>query len=187
MKLVKITLACALLSTLVCADAPKNSVLDSVVQDGMQATKALGGTLQSQMQAHIKSGGIMGALDFCSTQAYALTQEVNSKLPSHLSVKRVSLKTRNGANAPLSDESKVLKDLESRKELPPYVVEQIDAHTYKFYKPLVIDKPVCLKCHGDISADKTLQSAMNEKYPNDQATSYKMGDLRGAVVVTIKK
>ncbi len=187
MKLIKTTLLVTMMSSLLCAETPKNSVLESVVNDGTQATQTLLQTLQSHMQEHMKKGGVMDALDFCSTQAYALTDEVNSKLPNGISAKRITLKTRNLANEPQTDESKVLKDLESKKELSPYVVEKVDAHTYKFYKPLVIDKPLCLKCHGEISTDKNLQSAINEKYPNDKAINYKMGDLRGAVVVTIKK
>lgn len=187
MKLKKTALLLSMMSSLLCADASQDTTLQSVINDANMATKTLLQTLQSHMQESMKKGGVMGALDFCSTQAYALTDEVNSKLPSGISTKRVTLKTRNPANEAQSDEMKVLKDLESKKELPPYVIEKVDEHTYKFYKPLVIDKPVCLKCHGDISADKNLETAMKEKYPNDKAINYKMGDLRGAVVVTIKR
>jgi hypothetical protein len=187
MKLKSTALLLSMMSSLLCADTIKEKTLQSVLDDANMATKTLLLTLQSHMQEHMKKGGVMDALDFCSTQAYALTDEVNSKLPNGISTKRVSLKTRNPVNEAQSDEIKVLKDLESTKELPAYLLEKIDEHTYKFYKPLVIDKPICLKCHGDISTDKKLETAIKEKYPNDKALNYKMGDLRGAVVVTIKK
>ena len=41
---------------------------------------------------------------------------------------------------------------------------------------------VCLKCHGtDLSPEVTAK--MTELYPQDKATGYKEGDLRGAFVV----
>ena len=65
--------------------------------------------------------------------------------------------------------------------------QPIDKVSYvKVYKPLMINKKVCLKCHGDITNEK-LKNTIAKKYPEDKATGYKMGDIRGAVVVTIKK
>jgi len=45
----------------------------------------------------------------------------------------------------------------------------------------------CLKCHGDISKNKELSDFMHEYYPEDKAVGYKMGDLRGAILVEIKE
>jgi hypothetical protein len=52
---------------------------------------------------------------------------------------------------------------------------------------LTINKPVCLICHGDLSLNQPLKKAIVDKYPLDKAFDYKLNDLRGAVVVTIKK
>ena len=161
--------------------------LDLVISSAKSATKTLLDTLQQQMQEHMAKGGVMDALDFCSNEAYVLMDKVNSQLAKSISVKRISTKYRNPANKPQNDEIKVLKELESKKELPPFIVEKIDEHTYKFYKPITINKPVCLKCHGDISTNKELQTAISSKYPDDKAVNYKLDNLRGAVVVTIKR
>ena len=193
MKLLSIVTALALVSGLLYADALKaeNANMVSVINSGKLATKTLLETLQKNMQEHMKKGGVMDALDFCSTEAYALTDKVNSQLPSGITTKRISVKYRNPANVPQADELKVLNSFEeiqnSKKVLPEYIVQKVDEHTYKFYKPLTINKPVCLKCHGDISANEALQKTIHEKYPTDKAINYKMNDLRGAVVVTIKK
>jgi hypothetical protein len=193
MKIVSIVAALALAGALAYAEAPKteDTNLVSVVNSGKMATKTLLETLQKNMQTHMKKGGVMDALNFCSTEAYALTDKVNSELPKGVSTKRVSIKYRNPANEPQADELKVLNSFEemetAKKALPEYVVEKVDEHTYKFYKPLTINNQVCLKCHGDISGDKVLEKAINERYPTDKAVNYKMDDLRGAVVVTIKK
>lgn len=71
-------------------------------------------------------------------------------------------------------------------QLPQYVLKGIDKNTYKYYKPIIIDKEVCLACHGDISKNVELTKAINDKYPQDKALGYNMNDIRGAVLVTIK-
>jgi len=165
-----------------------NPEIKEVIQKGHKTTQLLLKTLGSNMKKQMKSGGPMQALDFCSNEAYTLTEKVNTQLEKGVSVKRISLKYRNPLNKPAEDEAKILHSLESlQKEnviLPKHIIEKVDEHTYKVYKPLVIKKQVCLKCHGDVTNQK-LKKAINERYPEDKAQHYKMGDLRGAVVVTV--
>ncbi len=166
-----------------------NTELKSVIQTAKQSTKLLLKTLGSNMKKNMKAGGPMQALDFCSKEAYTLTEKVNKKLPKGVSVKRITLKERNPANLAQKDEAVILKALAKLKSanviLPKHIVEKVDADTYKVYKPLVINKKVCLKCHGNIQ-NKKLKAEMKKRYPHDRATHYKMGDLRGAIVTTIK-
>jgi len=132
----------------------------------------------------------MKALDFCSNEAFTLTEGVNKKLPNGVRVKRISTKYRSPANKPTQNEQVVLDTFESMKKnniiLPPFLVEKVGSHTYKYYKPLVLNKKACLKCHGDIK-DIDLKREIASRYPLDNAMGYKMGDLRGAVVVTVDK
>lgn len=167
---------------------PQDKEYTNIVANGKAATKLLLETLQKNMQEHMKQGGVMGALSFCSNEAYALTEKVNSQLPEGISTKRISMKYRNPANEPQNDEAKILNFFEKNQNaLPEFEVEKVDEHTYKFYKPLTINKPVCLVCHCDLATNPALQKAITQKYPNDKAFGYKMNDLRGAVVVTIKR
>ncbi|MBD3796365.1 MAG: DUF3365 domain-containing protein [Campylobacterales bacterium] len=164
--------------------------MKDAIEKGQKSTQLLLKTLGSNMQMHMKQGGAMDALDFCSQEAYTLTENVNKKLPQGVSVKRVSLLTRNPLNTPSEDEVKVLKHLEELqkegKALPKRIIKKTGENTYKFYKPLVIDKPVCLQCHGDVQNEKLKTEILN-RYPEDKAMHYKMGDIRGAVVTTITK
>ena len=168
----------------------KDENFKQVVQTGKKSSKLLLQTLGKNMKKNMKAGGPMKALDFCSQEAYTLTQKVNKTLPKGVNVKRISMKYRNPANKPEADEAVVLEALKQLKSanvvLPKQIVQKVDGNTYKYYKPLVIHKKVCLKCHGDIT-DVELRRAIEARYPIDKATHYKMGDLRGAIVVTIKK
>jgi len=170
-------------------DNGNKSEIAAVVKKGKEATKLLLKTLGGNMKKHMKSGGPLEAFSFCATNAASLTAQVDEKLGSGISVKRITLKPRNPANMAEGDEKAVLEALKSLKEsgvkLPKYLVQEKNSE-YRFYKPLLINKKVCLKCHGTNLSPK-LSAEIKRVYPTDRATGYRMGDLRGAVVVTIKK
>ncbi len=193
MKLSHILSATALISTALLANPyeTKDEELISVIKTGNEASAALLKTLGGSLKKHMQSEGAMGAVKFCSTNAYPLTDSINTELGENVSIKRISLKYRNPANRPTENEAKVLTSLETLKSsgvmLPPYMIEQVDKETYKYYKPLAINKGVCLKCHGDMSDTPKLAEFIQKNYPEDKAVGYKMGDLRGAIVVTVKK
>lgn len=168
----------------------KDTRLQSVKQMGKKSSQLLIKTLGKNMKKNMQNGGVMNALDFCANEAYSLTEKVNQQLPNGVRVKRVSSKYRSPANKPTADELAVLETFANMQKnniiLPKQLIQQVDSHTYKYYKPLIINKKVCLKCHGVIK-DIELKREIANRYPLDSAMGYKMGDLRGAVIVTIKK
>jgi len=119
--------------------------------ESAKASRLLLKTLGGNMKKHMRAGGAKDALSFCSMNAANLTAEVDSKLGDKVSVKRVTLKPRNPANLAEGDEKEVLEALENLKRnsvvLPKYLLQKTK-NGYKYYKPLVINKKVCLKCHG---------------------------------------
>ena len=168
----------------------KSSELDKVIKTGQRSSKLLIQTLGKQMKSKLKKDGVMKTLDFCADEAYNITQKVNKKLPKGIRVKRISAKYRSPVNAPKGNELAVLESFEKLKSsnvvMPKQLVEQVDEKTFKYYKPLFINNKACLECHGTIK-DVELRRAIADKYPIDSANNYELGDLRGAVVVTIKR
>lgn len=164
--------------------------LQKTIEVGDRGSKMLLSTLGGKLKKHMQKGGVIKALDFCSNEAYNLTQEVNKKIPNGAKIKRISSKYRSPANAPKSDELAVLESFEALQKanivLPKYLIQKVDAKTYKYYKPLVINNRVCLECHGDISKNIDLKRKNAALYPLDNAVGYELGDLRGAIVVTVK-
>jgi hypothetical protein len=192
MNLIK-TITVLSLSTAFLLAAPtnaKNTQLKDVMKTGKQSSQLLLKTLGKNMKKNMKKGGVMGALNFCSNEAYTLTETVNKQLPKGVSIKRISSQARNSANEAPKDELAVLNTFKTMQKenivLPKQLVQKVNATTFKYYKPLVIKKQVCLKCHGDVK-DSNLKNEIAKKYPLDKAMGYKMGDLRGAIVVTIVK
>lgn len=143
----------------------------------------LGGELINQMQ----TSEAMGALHFCSQNAQVLTDQVGKE--SDTQVKRVSLKNRNPINGASSEEKVILNGWEklqnSGKPLPSHEIKANGQYTY--YKPILINNDVCLKCHGEIATDSPLAKEILSTYPEDKAVGYKIGDLRGMIVVTFPR
>lgn len=186
-KIILSTIVVAMSATLLSATTNQE-----IQQEAKAAIMKMGKTLKMHMKQNMKAGGPLQAASFCSEKARGLAKKVNASYEKGISVKRVSLKYRNPADKPMADETKVLEELHSafnaKKELPKMVVKEVGKNHYKVYKPIFIDKGVCLTCHGTGDArDKQAYKLIKAKYPDDKAVGYKMGDLRGAFVVDIVK
>jgi hypothetical protein len=172
-----------LVSTLLTAE-PLTS--EQMIQKGSEVSallvQKLGGELTTQMQ----KGGPIAALHFCSQNALTLTDQIAKD--SQTSIKRVSTRNRNPVNAATDEENILIKQWETmiqkKESLPEYALKKLPNGQSVYYKPIVINKEACLKCHGTIETDSPLGKAIKEAYPEDTATGYKMGDLRGMIEVT---
>lgn len=161
-------------------------------QEGVKYIKMLGKTLKTHLKTEMKADKTgLKAMTFCTTKADELTKEINSKLPKGVLVRRTALKTRAENNKAdvldmavmesiIADMNKTNVDLGK-----PLMVETPSVH--RVYKPLFI-VPACMKCHGnEKTINPEVQKAISKDYPNDKATGFKIGDLRGVVVAEMKK
>ncbi|MCK5880053.1 MAG: DUF3365 domain-containing protein, partial [Holophagae bacterium] len=168
-------------------------VPQAVVQKGAEASGKLLETLNTQLVAAIQENGMESALNFCSTSAQKLTEEVNISYLGTLSIKRTSLKFRNPMDKPDKFEEMALRLLQKAMAgagtPPEHLIQKITQNgniKYRYYKPLLVGTP-CLGCHGD---EKKMRPELLEKirktYPNGTATGYRKGDLRGMVRVEME-
>ena len=98
-------------------------------------------------------------------------------------LRQVSSKYRNPKNKPDSFEQIALTEFEKDKNLSEYKgVEKMGGQkVLRYLIPLYIEE-ACLKCH---SAKETIPEIIQEDYPEDKATDYVFGDLRGAISVAV--
>ena len=61
------------------------------------------------------------------------------------------------------------------------VVDPVNKKQFRFMKA-VPTEGACLLCHGAEIAPE-VQAKLDEHYPEDKATGYSLGDVRGAIVV----
>lgn len=156
-----------------------------LIQKGDNASAMLLEKLGGELKKHMSESGPIGALDFCSNNALALTHEVS--VSTGTKIKRVSLNNRNPINQPTVEEKTVLEKwgqmATKNGRVPPFEVIQLSNGKKAYLKPIVIQNEACLKCHGNVSGD--VETAIKRLYPEDKATGYKMGDLRGAISITL--
>jgi hypothetical protein len=179
------------LSTATCGGAEDEDlspeVEAAVFELGSSASQALMSVLVKQLTAAMQDGGAANAVDFCSTSALELTAGVAEA--QGLDVKRTSMKYRNPANAPDEDETEALRYYESALAetgvLPGPWVQKAGRDEYRFYRPLTVAPP-CLNCHGTPGEiDPAVQAVLDERYPEDLATGYTLGDFRGVIRVSV--
>ena len=159
---------------------------EAAVERAEAAVKALGGALMKRLTTEMRDGGPAGALRVCSEVAPGVAAEQSK---DGLSIRRVSLKARNPADAPDDYERAVLLDwerLHAEGTLPANRIEvSDDGSLLRYMKPIKV-AGACLACHGPADAlDPSVVEALEERYPDDPATGYAVGDLRGAFSVTV--
>ncbi len=181
-----------ILVSVLCALSLQASGDKEIKMEAKAAIMKLGKTLKGEVAKNMKAHGANSTAYFCYKNAGNLTKKINATYKKGVSVKRISLKNRNKNGYPTSkDEIAMLKKLGAKvkagKKLPKMIVVKISENHYKVYKPILIGKK-CLICHGDAKhRNKEAYKTIKEKYPNDKAIGYKVGDFRGAFVAEIIK
>jgi len=164
--------------------------LDDRAAASRAAVKEFAASLQLELGAAIKAGGPVNAIEVCNTKAPAIAADISKK--QGWKVARTSLKVRNPKNAPDAWEAKVLKEFEARKAKgeDPTQIEYSEMimgkgkHEYRYMKAIAIPANApCLTCHGE-KIEAAVDAKLKALYPQDQATGYKQGDLRGAFSIT---
>jgi len=152
------------------------------------AIKELGSTLKSELMTAMKAGGAVKALGVCHTKAPEIRTKVSEKVG--LNITRTTLKPRNANNAPAGWEELVLKQFEERraagenpKTLEYFEMIEKDGQRQLRYMKAIRTGAPCLTCHGS-EIEPAIQDKLKELYPEDKATGFKAGDLRGAFSIT---
>jgi hypothetical protein len=175
--------------SLACAAAAAMTDEDRALQKGRSAAYELSETVRGKLVDSMKSSGPEGAMKVCAYQARALADEASVR--QGVKVRRTTLRLRNPKNAPDAWERALLERLQGESRtgrMPDEVFEaaEVDGkRVYRYAKPLAIGSS-CLPCHGSPSEiPGEVLEVLKDRYPDDRATGYGQGDLRGIVSVLI--
>jgi hypothetical protein len=154
------------------------------------AIKEFAGALQTELKTAMQAGGPVAAIGVCNTRALPIAKKTSAEHDMALS--RVSLKYRNPANVPNDWQKAVLEGFESQKAAGKGTNALVWSETasvggekeFRFMKAIPTGG-VCLACHGE-SISPEVQQQLSALYPEDRATGFREGDIRGAFVVTRK-
>jgi len=140
---------------------------------GAEALLPFKKNLKQALVTGLKEGPV-AAVSACRLRAPELAETASV---DGVKVGRASHKLRNPSNAPKPWMEPFLKAYETDPDSREPRAVLIDDKTVGYVEPIFV-QPLCVTCHGATLAPD-LQAKLTELYPNDQATGYAPGDLRG--------
>lgn len=153
-------------------------------KEAKKLTQAFATELKTTLMAAVAKGGLTAGVEVCKDKA----PEIEAKYSTHgWQIGRTSLKTRNSQNTPTIDEIAILQDFAKRlasgesEKTVSYSDFNAQNGEYQFMKAIPTGQ-VCLACHGENISDE-LKAKIKAHYPQDSATGFKLGELRGAFKV----
>lgn len=183
------TIRIALPLALAIAAAPAFAAEDKMLTEARGVASGIPPKLLAVLEEEIKKGGPEGAIGVCREKAPEMAKAASAQ--TGWAIRRVSLGNRNPKAVPDAWERAVLEDFDRRAaagESPATlekgeVVAEGGVKSYRYMKALpTLD--LCVKCHGPAEG---LSPAVKEKlaalYPQDKATGYTPGKIRGAMTI----
>lgn len=150
-----------------------------------EVVKEFQAALAGKLQAAIKEGGPVAAIEVCNVEAPDIARSAGNK--HGVKVRRVSDRVRNPNNKPDAQDGRVLSEFANAlKEGEDDKLEKLvhlNDKDRRYYKAIQV-QPLCLTCHGPDLAPAVTE-VIKRRYPNDEAVGYELGDLRGAFVVEL--
>ncbi len=158
------------------------------IQEAQAAISAFAAALKAELTSAMQQGGPLKAIEVCHTNARTVSENVSAEKGLQLS--RVSLRNRNPQNAPENWQIPILESFEQRRvagENPnaldwSEIVEVNGISRFRYVKAIPTGG-MCLQCHGTRISPE-VSTALQSLYPEDKATGFSEGDIRGAFVVT---
>lgn len=168
---------------------PDPARVDAAVGEARQAADQLGQHLMAALGEAVEKSGPVGAIEVCQLRAPQIAEGLAK--PGQLEIGRTALRLRNPLNAPDEWETHILHEFatELANGADPAALDgrrietTSDGWRVRWMRPIVL-QPMCVVCHGDDLAPE-LRAELVKRYPQDQATGFKPGDLRGAFTASV--
>jgi len=156
-------------------------------QQAKELIQRFAGELKLELTTAMQQDGPVEAIAVCQQIAPAIAAQLSDE--SAMQIRRTSLKLRNANNPPDAWEQQVLLRFEQQQAEGEAiatlefseVVHEDGVATFRMMKAIGIE-PVCLTCHGSQLSDE-ITNQLKLLYPEDEATGYQVGDVRGAFSV----
>ncbi len=139
----------------------------------------LGTRLRGALQAQMQQAGPVEAIDFCQREAAQIANDVAAQYG--LRVGRTALRTRSPSNTATPWQHEVLESF--ARQVHDGAAPETLVHTQREGDTLRVAKgirteAVCTVCHGEHLAEP-VAAIVRRRYPNDAATGFAEGSLRG--------
>ncbi len=161
----------------------------ALIEETRKTALSIPPKLLQMVQEEIDKGSYHGAIAACSEKAPKMAAAASQN--TGWAIRRVSLKNRNPKAVPDAWERAALEDFDRRRAAgenaalmeKAEIVSEGDKRTLRYMKALPT-QGLCLNCHGtDDKLAPEVKARLAESYPQDKATGYSEGQVRGALTV----
>lgn len=170
--------------------ASANEQVSHNLSEARKLAREFNARLRSKLQMAIAEDGPVGAIKVCATHVPGITERLQEQ---HITVKRTSQGLRNSQNTPDAWEQRILTFFEDEHDagadpanLEHYAQFIGEQGTVFRYARAILTGPECLMCHGDKLAPE-IAAELARLYPDDKATGFKAGDIRGMISISINE
>ena len=151
---------------------------------GRAISQQFGAELKGALEKALAEKGPTGAIVVCRDEAPRIAARLSTE--RGVTVSRTALRVRNPGNAPRPWQRTGLESfgrrLASGEKAEALEVFEAKPDGSARYLKAIVTAPLCVVCHGD-AIPPEVQRVLKEHYPLDEATGFKVGDLRGAFSV----
>jgi hypothetical protein len=171
------------------AHADTTASNDPWVNEARTVAMSVPPKLMTVLMGEIQKNGYPAAIAVCQSEAPKMAKAASEATGWH--IRRVSLGNRNPKAVPDAWERETLTQFEhsqangaeaAKLERAELVTE--NGQTVRRYMRALATQDTCLNCHGP--ADKLapgVAARLQELYPQDRATGYMLGQVRGAITL----
>lgn len=185
----RITFAAITLAVLAACTTPVKSPDMAWVGEARGVANAVPPKLVAVLQEEIARGGPESAIEVCKDKAPAMARAASEQ--SGWTVRRVSLRNRNPKAVPDAWERAALEDFDRRAaakepaaKLERAEVVMENGKPVQRYMRALPTMELCMQCHGAAEKLKpAVVAKLKAMYPDDRATGYAIGDIRGAMTL----
>lgn len=140
--------------------------------EAQSARDALASGLQRRLRSALEEGGPSSGIEACRKAAPEIAREVAAE--RHVKIGRTSFRLRNPENGPPGWAAALV---ERREEETAYLAGPEGEFGALF--PIRV-APACVSCHGPgDEIPPAVRETLARLYPEDRATGFRQGDLRG--------
>ncbi|MCZ7566483.1 MAG: DUF3365 domain-containing protein [Burkholderiales bacterium] len=173
-----------------CAAVAQGNVVEAYTAEARAAAGSMMAALAGELKKEIASGGPASAIGVCKGLAPRIAADISHQ--HAWKVSRVSLKPRNPVLGPADaweQQALIEFDRQAAAGAKPEaleraeIVEEPQGRYFRYAKALPVQS-LCLNCHG--TPDKIapgVKDKLAAEYPNDRATGYAPGQIRGAISI----
>ena len=173
------------LATALQAGVPPQTSFPAETARAEQAMNELQQALLAKLKATMDSGGPAAAVEVCRTEARAIADAVAKRHGIELG--RTSHRVRNPANAPRAW-ARVIVDGASGAKASAEKLRTVDLGNRVGVLRPIGTADTCTRCHGaDDEVRRNIGAALAAAYPEDRATGFAPGDVRGWMWAEVPK